>query len=110
MPTNKVSRAQSEPLNAEDAALSALYGRVEELANVLDQEEAAPSPFAQQLGGLLSCLETDSGLTGLLDALPGLLGSGLVLHSAFSRMFPQASRPVISSVPYKPSPDVTPRE
>ena len=80
--------AQSEPLNTEDAVISALLWRAGELLR------RRQSSFQTLFDNLLTHVENDGELARLLEELPQTLGSGIILQPLFARLFPQQPQPI----------------
>lgn len=113
-PNSEIPCARSEPINTEDAVVSALLWRAGETwgrQKGAQESKSAPTPFQSQLESLLHAVEQDDGLQRLLHDLPAILGSGLLLQPIFTRLFPVPPQPIATSVPSSPAlPKLTRRE
>src|SRR5690348_8727270 len=109
IPKSEIPRAQSEPLDIEDAVLSAMLWQAAGLLDASSDTQPASS-FGHLLNALLSIREESSSLRALLQHIPQAFGSGLLLHTLFARLFPDVMRPILGTVPDSPLPTLTARE
>ncbi len=108
--------ARSEPHDLEDEVISALLWQAGEL---LDCRERTPcrsqrtpcrSEFQTALDNLLTVVGQDGDLSRLLETLPLVLGSGVLLQPLFAHLFPQPPHPIAVSYSGNGSPRLGQRE